>query len=128
MTSKDYDKAIVKYNAALQIKPLEQLPKQQIKKAQELKAEAERLAQLDNQYNSIISKADKFFNDALYNEAKNEYQQALKIKSNEQYPNDQLIAIAAKLKEIEDNRIQQEENKRNFYELIVKADDAFYKE
>ena len=128
LTSKDYDKAILKYNAALQIKPLEQLPKQQIKKAQELKAEAERLAQLDNQYNSIISKADKFFNDALYNEAKNEYQQALKIKSNEQYPNDQLIAIAAKLKEIEDNRIQQEENKRKFDELIVKADDAFYKE
>ena len=73
------------------------------------------MAQLDNQYNSIISKADKFFNDALYNEAKNEYQQALKIKSNEQYPNDQLIAIAAKLK-IEDNKIQQEENKRKFDE------------
>ena len=128
LTAKSYDEAIKKYRSALQIKPTEPLPKQQIKKAEGLKAEAERLALLDNQYNSIIKNADKFFQDALYAEAKNEYQQALKIKANEQYPKDQLNAIAAKLKEIEDNRLEQEENKRKYDALIVKADDAFYKD
>ena len=128
LATKKYDLAISKYKAALQIKPDEIQPKQQIKIAQEQKAAAEQLALLDNQYQTIINKADQLFQKTDYNEAKYQYQEALKLKANEAYPKDQIAAIATKLKEIEEQEKVKQENKQKYDDLIIKADAAFYKE
>jgi tetratricopeptide (TPR) repeat protein len=128
VTDKDYDNAIKKYKSAIQIKPNESYPKEQIKKAEKLKAEVEQLALLGNKYNSKIESADKLFEKSSYIEARAFYNEALAIKANEEYPINKIASIDAKLKEIEDEKLKQQEIKKQYDAVILKADDAFYKE
>lgn len=87
---------------------------------------------LEAQYKKLISKADAEFGKQTYNEAKNDYTAALKLKPMEKYPKDQLAAIDKAIKE------QKEEEAKNAqkaaadkamherYDSILKLADVAY--
>jgi len=78
------------YKSAKSIKPGEAYPNQKISEIQAIldkdKAESQR-------YEEAIAQADKLFADKKYTEAIEPYQQALKVKPAEKYPQDQVAII-----------------------------------
>ena len=87
--SKNYVQAKPEYQKALEIKPDESYPKQQIALADTLIYQQ----QQDEKYKQIILAADGYFKTESYNEAKTEYQNALSVKPEEQYPKNQIGKI-----------------------------------
>ncbi len=99
----DFQGAIEVYKKALTIKPEDDYPKEQIRKAEfqiseQVKAEEERLAAEKNSYEikakylNIIAKADQFYALEEFDQAVEKYKEALSIKE-EQYPKDQIQLI-----------------------------------
>ena len=87
---KQYEPAKTAYDKALTLKPAEKYPTDQlalISKA--LEAEME----LMGNYQKAVAEADALYNSGKLNEASNKYAEALKIKSEEKYPSDQLERI-----------------------------------
>jgi len=84
-SSKDYDKAIAKYNEALKIKN-EQLPKDRIAAINQLKAANANQAKTDAEYAALMKKGDDAFDAKNYLAAIPFYNQALTLKPNEQEP------------------------------------------
>ena len=98
--TKDYKTAKTNYNGALKVKPDQQYPKDQlaaIDKALGAEADAAKQAALAKaqqaKYDSLIKIADAAFNSKNYSKAKTNYNGALQVKSDQQYPKDQLAAI-----------------------------------
>ena len=86
---KTYDQSKGKYNEALTLKPEESYPKERI-------AEIDRILEqqvIDEKYRVIIVAADGFFKTENYLQAKTEYEKALTVKSEEQYPKNQIAKI-----------------------------------
>ncbi len=88
--SKNYNGALQNYQQAAQLKPDEALPKQKIVEMQTILAD---LAQKQQQYQQLITKADNSFNLKSYQQAKSLYQQAQLIVPNEEYPKNQIVLI-----------------------------------
>ena len=114
---KNYDDAIAKYNEAIEMKPDEQYPKDQV---------AALIAQKDKEskqeeYNQLIDRADGFFEQNSLKAARDFYEQAERLLPSEQYPKDQLQLIEDKLKAQESIR----EQKDKYEEAISKADEFF---
>jgi hypothetical protein len=100
----NYDEAKAKYNEALGVKPKEKYPTDQLaaieQKLKDLAAKAEadkKAAELDAAYQAAITAADAAFQGQQYDDAKDKYNEALKLKPKEKYPADQLAAIDKKL-------------------------------
>lgn len=86
---KDFEKAIINYKAALQLKPDEQLPKDKI-------AQTEfQIRKLNDNYAAFIAEGDKKYSAKQYSDALAAYHEALEIKPSEQYPKDQIAEINA---------------------------------
>ena len=126
LKSKDYPTAKAQFETAKGIKPTETYPAEKLKEIERILAE---LAKKDADYNDAISKADAAFLAENYEEAKIDYNEALKIKANEKYPNDKIAEadnkIAAKQKKLEEIRIAKEKEvaaEKLYAETIVKAD------
>ena len=88
-TGKSYDPSKGKYNEALALKPEETYPKERI-------AEIDRILEqqiIDEKYRVIIVAADGFFKTEKYLQAKTDYEKALTLKAEEQYPKSQLAKI-----------------------------------
>ncbi|MEN8118128.1 MAG: hypothetical protein ABFS16_14180, partial [Bacteroidota bacterium] len=86
---KNYSSARENYLKASEIKPNENYPKDKI-------IEIDQLIQqqmLDDRYRTIIVAADGFFRTQNYLQAKTEYEKALAVKSDEQYPKSQISKI-----------------------------------
>ncbi len=104
MNGDKIDEAIAAYKSAQQIKPTEAYPKSQIEKAEALlaqraadKAEAERLATIQKQYDEAIARADGLMNGDKPDEAITAYKSAQKIKPEEAYPQSQIDKAEALL-------------------------------
>jgi hypothetical protein len=87
--SRDYSNAKNSYGKALEIRPEENYPKEKIAEVDRILAQQE----LDENYRTIILVADEFFNSESWNEAKTEYEKALEIKPDENYPKSQIVKI-----------------------------------
>jgi hypothetical protein len=92
---------------AKNIKPEETYPDQRIAEIDALLAKRtseEELAQqqraVDERYAQIIAIADREFKGKNYDQAKSQYQNALAVKANEQYPKDQLALIEQLMLEV----------------------------
>ena len=126
-----YSDALVKYNAAIQIYRKDEYALKQIalvneKLAKEKIAAKEQL-QLSKQYETIISKADKLFAEKELKSAKEEYLLALKLKSREVYPKNQIGIIDASLaKQAKLNR-KNNQIEKEFEETLATADSYFKK-
>ena len=138
--SQNYDLAEQHYNAAIQIKPQEAYPKDQIElitaKRQEL-AEANRLKALknglDQDYQNAIASADKALESKDYESAKSSYRKALELKPKEVYPSEKLVQIDKELARLaalaSENEKREAELKleKNYTELIASGDGDFKK-
>jgi hypothetical protein len=130
-----YEEARTKYTEAAALKPAEQYPKDQLaaitKKLEELanKAEEEKKAkEIEARYQAAIVAADAAFKAKNWEQAKTKYNEALGIKAEEKYPQDQLSAIDKTLSE----KAEQEEADRlakeleaNYKAALDKGDAAF---
>ncbi|MBN1821947.1 MAG: hypothetical protein JXR31_06100 [Prolixibacteraceae bacterium] len=128
--------ARAKYSDAAEIKPDETYPVDQIARidalmkeqervaAEKESAEQVRLAQIQNEtndkYNAIIDEAYKAFKNGLFEEARNQYENALKIKSEEIYPVQQIARI-------NDTIVKLEQQNKEYEKLVATADRQFDK-
>ena len=122
LNDEDFDSAIENYRKAMQIKPLEDYPKQQIAKAEQAKKEAERKYKLENQYKTIITRADKHFASLELAPAKSSYKEALDLMPEDEYATKKIVEIEAKIAELEKDKLLEEENIREYKALILSAD------
>jgi len=124
--SKDYQGAKGKYNEALGIKSAEQYPKDKLKAIESIlaeiaKKEAEEKAK-NAKYNGLIATADKMLGTKNYEGAKGKYNEALGIKSSEQYPKDKLTEIEGILAEIAKKEAEEKAKEAKYNGLIATAD------
>jgi tetratricopeptide (TPR) repeat protein len=121
---KEYKEAKLDYQDALQIKPYEKYPQDQIKKIDQLlKGEQEQMAneKIEEDYKKAIAKADDWLSKKSYSVAKQEYNNALALKPNEAYPKQ-------KISEIDNLLADQkaiEEKDKVYKETIARADVMF---
>jgi len=108
-----FEQAIQKYNDAISIKPDQRAMIQ--KYISDIQNKMQLLAQQDAEYKRLIKLADGYFTDSKLNEALTEYQNALKVKAEEEYPKNQI-------KEIQSQLAAREQNYTN---AIAKADKAY---
>ena len=95
--TKDYKLSKANYTSALEVKPSEAYPKNQIQKisdllVQQAQLEADKKA-MEEKYASIIAIADSQFSSGDYQSSKNSYSDALSLKSEEEYPKSQILKI-----------------------------------
>ncbi|MCG6191085.1 tetratricopeptide repeat protein, partial [Maribellus maritimus] len=105
------------YNQALELRANDKHSQDRIKEIDGILASL----QVDEQYNSIIAEADQLFSGERYENAKSRYNDALALKSREQYPKDKISEIDGILRGIAalDQRYSQ---------TISRADNLFSKE
>ena len=107
---KKYSEAISQYKAALAVYTDDKAAKDALDNATKLKAEYEKTQATEEQYANLITSADEKFKAKNYKEAKSDYQEALNVKSDEEYPKSQLDlidqAIAQEEKEAADAAAQ----------------------
>jgi len=113
--AKDYDPALIKYNEALSLKPNEIWPGEQISKINALKGQ---MAEAEQAYADALANADNLFDSSKWDEAIAAYQQALKLKPNEQKPKDRITQIEIKKSELRSVN-------ENYSGLIAEADRLF---
>ncbi len=118
MGQKKYDEAREQYKVALQIKPLETLPKQKIAEADRMKeadaraAENARLAEAEKAYQAVVSRGDSLFKARNYDGATAAYRQAITMKPEDAYARQKIAAI--------DNTIKAEQAA-----VLKKQEDAY---
>ncbi len=124
LSAKEYQKAITTYQSASDVKPKEAYPKDKIKEAQAKLDEQAKQKALDDDYSKAIAAADANFNGSKWQDAITGYEAALKLKSREKYPQDQIAAAKAKLEDI----AKQKALDQQYTDKISEADAAFGKE
>jgi hypothetical protein len=102
------------YQDASGLRPAEQYPKDRIASCDENIAKSG----LDKNYNALIASADQMFKSSAWAGAKAKYQEALALKSGEQYPKDQIAICEQKIAEAEGLDV-------NYSRAIAKGDSAF---
>lgn len=120
---KQYEQAITAYTNALSIKPEESYPQQQIEAARQGMAEIAAQQALDDRYNNAVADADNLFNGQQYEQAIDGYRNALTIKPNESYPQQQIALAESKINEL----ALEAERQAQIQSLLVEAD-ALYNE
>lgn len=133
--AEEYKEAKKYYEQALGYKASESYPQTKIAEiekkltaiaAQEeaAKLEKEKMAQLEADYQAAIVKADALLEEKSWDEATNAYNEALSLKPNESYPNQQLQEIQRQKKE-QLAEMKKEELQDAYEETVSKADQAF---
>jgi tetratricopeptide (TPR) repeat protein len=119
MANNDLVNARKEYQIASSIKGSETYPKQKLAEIDAIEEAMAKQKELDSQYNKTIASADEFLRKEQYEEARYSYQEALKIKPAEDYPEKQIIEINRKLESLAQEREQA-------YQIAIsKADNYF---
>lgn len=117
---KDYTVARFYYYKAIEIKPKEEYPVNQIELIRKL-VDSE-LSSIDRSgYDKAIAQADEAFSKQNYTIAKFYYYKALEIKSWEKYPKDRIAEILALT-----NSLLTEREEKEYRDMIAKADEAYF--
>ncbi|MBL1231449.1 MAG: hypothetical protein COA31_001880 [Flavobacteriales bacterium] len=128
LAAKEYDAAKGKYNEALGVKPDEQYPKTKLTEIEGLlaelaKKEAEEKAKTE-QYNALISAADKALGAKDYEDAKGKYNEAIVVKPEEKYPKDKIVEIDGILAELAKEEAEEKAKQEKYDAAIAAADKA----
>jgi len=115
LAGKSYEQAKTEYNNALAIKAGEQYPQDKIKEIDIILAE---IKARDDSFKASLAKADQMLLEKKYEDARTEYENALTIKPNEQYPTNKIDEINKKLADLQGR-------KKTFDDLVSKGDNAF---
>ncbi len=128
LKAKNYTDAISAYRSALEVKPNESAPKTKIAEAEAaIKAEADKLAKEKEQqalFESLIVDADRMFGETKLNEAKNKYNEALKIKPGEAYPASQIAKIDKLIAEENEKKAQELALNNKYQAALTKGETA----
>jgi tetratricopeptide (TPR) repeat protein len=113
---KDYEKAQVRYNEALQIKPGSMYPLERLKEIDQKLFERE--LEVQKSYNESISQADALYAKGELSQARIAYQQSLKFKPEEGYPRQQINIIDLQSDEVD-------KLKTDYMRIVGEADQLF---
>ncbi len=91
MLAEDYNEAISYFNKALEVKPSESYPSQQISKINSLLEKIK--AQRSEEFNAAIAKADNLYKNKIYDQAIEAYESAILIVPTDKYPQNQIAKI-----------------------------------
>lgn len=119
--AKEYESAKSSYNDALGIKPSEKYPKDKIAEIDKLLAVLNKGKEIEKNYQAAIARGDKAFGAKDYESAKTAYNDALSIKSGEQYPKDKIEEINKLLSQLAKSK----EIDRKYNDIIARADQSF---
>ena len=119
----DYKKSMRSYEQASAIKPAEQYPISQIEEIKAILSGAKSSALIEKQYVDKIKEADNALRSESYEQAKNLYEEALVLKSDEQYPVTKIREIDRILADINAAKSRDVE----YAKLIAQADGQFDK-
>lgn len=97
--AEDWNNSKISYETALRIKANEQYPKDQITLIDQ---KLEELAQLQLQYDALITEADQLFAAQQLIDSKAKFQEAARLKPNEAYPPQKIAEIDGLLKAMAD--------------------------
>ncbi|WP_372754611.1 hypothetical protein, partial [Labilibaculum sp.] len=142
MSQEDYDSAASKYQGALDLKPEESYPKNQLKRIEVLRERQEiadrKQKEIDQKYAKEIEDGEKYLKEEQFSVARHHFQTALTIKPGEEYPQEKLDEIAeriAALKSAEENDLANNPanfekklsiaREREYADMIASGDDAF---
>lgn len=124
LNAKEYDAAISSFTQASELKPEESYPTGKISEIKGIQdklaaeaAEIEKQAELQKQYDDLISKADKSFGSGDLESARTDFQAALTLKADESYPK-------TKIDEINSSLSDAAEQDKAYQDAIVAADQA----
>lgn len=106
--NKSYSSAIASYEKAQTIKPNDTYPAIQIEKIKSFVREKQAKERTEAQYNLHISEGDSFIENEKYNEAISAYQDALALKSGEEYPREQILIARNKISKLEQDNINKQ--------------------
>ena len=128
LTAKDYTGAVNAFKTALSVKAGDSFASAKLNEANELlrkyNEELAKTKETDTQYNELIQQGDKAFADKNYDVAVEKYQQALTVKSEEKYPQDQLTAIQ-KIRQTQQDKaaqVAEEKRKADFNQKVEQGD------
>lgn len=127
--AKKWVDAKASYSEALKLKPDESHPKERIAEAEKMIAEEEAKKaadkELNDKYNAAIAKADKFFTEKKWTEAKESYSEASSLKPTETLPKNKIKEIEAIEKAEADKIAKEKELNEKYTAAISKADGLF---
>ncbi|MCF6342374.1 MAG: hypothetical protein L3J31_06170 [Bacteroidales bacterium] len=116
---KQYDKAILSYEEALNVKPRNAIAAKKLSETKITKQNYEKAIAKQKSFEEAIAKGDTYLKENSYELAKTEYEKAIGLKNNEPYPKQQLVEIASLLK-----KLALEQRKR-FDGALVKGDNFY---
>lgn len=118
--SKAYTVAKADYSKAVTIKPNETYPAGRITEIDQILKKEQEARLAEENYKSVVAKADQLFNSKSYEEARKTYGDALALRPGEAYPAEQISRIDGLL--AEKAKLQQTE--AEFMALAAKGDEA----
>ena len=117
----DYINAIKYYEEASSLKPDEDYPSTQIERINIEIQVLDDLKKVNEDYNEYITQADELFRRQQYEYARDFYERAQKLKSEEKYPIAQLEKIVVAL----ENKRKQEQIDIEYAQLVADADNKY---
>ena len=120
MTATKYEEAMSKYQSALDIFPNDKPAKAKYDEAERKYKEFLANKNQDALYAQLIKDADNLYKNQDWENSKSKYNEALAIRSTENYPRNQIVEIDKKLLEIE--------NQKRYKAIIARADQEFNNE
>lgn len=121
----ELDQAVAYYERALSFKPSDPYSTEQIAKINQIKKDradaASNAAQLEEQYNALITDGDRAFNASNWTEALAKFEEASRLKPAESYPKNRIAEIKTKL----DADAQAKAKQDQYDRIIAEADEAF---
>lgn len=118
LIANEFVRAKEAYSQASALKPVEAYPKSKIAEAEKKMMEQELTAGINKKYNDYLSTADLAFASQKWSEAKIAYTEALNVKTNEKYPQDQLAIVNETISRIE----KESANQKAYDEALAMAD------
>lgn len=116
-SNKEYEASLIKYEEVLGIAPSNTDATSGKQRVTKFIKELEDQKAKDKRFNDLVSKADNLYDQEVWEQAKTSYNEAEKIKPNEQHVQKRLKSIAEKLKQLDADKERQEKIKN----LLTKA-------
>lgn len=124
-----YADAKTAYQEALGLKPTEKYPKDKIAETDKILAEIalkeQKERELNANYDAAVKRGDDAFANKDYTAAKTGYNDALKLKPNEVYPQNKITEIDRILEEIAKEEARKKELRMKYEDAVKRGDDAF---
>ncbi|RLD63804.1 MAG: hypothetical protein DRJ01_02725 [Bacteroidetes bacterium] len=120
--NKNYQSSLSYYQKALAIKPNEQYPKQRVSEIKIILADVQNKK---NEYNKTVKEADNLFFEKEYNQSKMQYEKALKILPDENYPKQKINELIELIASAQREKKSRRELQKQYNEIISNADKFF---